>query len=143
MVKLLETSISNSNFEPQLLLGINRGGLIPSVFLSHALSIPMDTISIKTLDTCQLLPEQNLYVADYILEKLALGVRTIVVEDIVDTGATLNTLEILLKEKGINSDNIKHAALIARYNHGATKLDYYVKMIKNDNWLVFPYEKLD
>ena len=104
------------------IIGIERGGLIPAVMLSHALNIPYTDFA--TLD----LYEENAMVPPT-------EDKYIVVDDIADSGDTLNST--WLSDKNI---------LCSLYLRTHTCLPevkdrlIYAKEIDNDDWLVFPWE---
>ena len=87
--------------------GIPRGGLPVAVKLSHLLDLPL------TLDTKDITP------------------RTLVAEDIVDTG---KTIERLFRSCG---ENIKVASLYVGPKT-KTKPNFFVR--KKKNWVLFPWE---
>ena len=84
--------------------GIRRGGLIPAVWISHKLSLPyVNTISVNTL----------------------------VIDDICDTGKTLQ-----------NYPGVYTASLILRYNSEFIP-NIYAEELKTNEWIQFPWEKQD
>lgn len=107
--------ISNSHWRPNYIVGINRGGLVPAVMLSHYLNIPMKTLMVSLRDggervsDCGMAedalgyPKQERFVADEndvgavldaasnLLEMPESPYKNIlIVDDINDTGATFN-----------------------------------------------------
>ena len=46
----IEDQMVHSNWMPSLIIGINRGGCIPGVYLSHRLKIPHEVIDIRLRD---------------------------------------------------------------------------------------------
>lgn len=95
--------------------GIPRGGLIPAIMMSHAYDIKYISYS-----SAKMLP-------------LELRRKTIAIDDISDTGRTLAEAESL---KFITS------SLCTRV--GTKTLPRLTgELISGDEWLVFPWEKLD
>lgn len=88
--------------------GLPRGGLIPAVILSHKLEIPM------------------------IFDFKKINQHTLVVDDISDTG---ETLEKLLKKK-------KHITVVCLWSTLTTKVipDYTTNIVEDNDWVVFPWE---
>ena len=74
-IERLAINIKKSGIEISAIKGLQRGGLIPAVMLSHSLGIPMT---------------ENKIVSSSVL----------IVDDICDTGGTLVKAAALLKEKG-------------------------------------------
>jgi hypoxanthine phosphoribosyltransferase len=95
--------------------GIPRGGLIPAVMMSHAFSIKYISYS-----SAKQLPKE-------------LRAKTIVIDDIADTGHTLKEAVDL---------NFITATLSIRSGTKTMPM-YYGEHIFDDRWLVFPWEKLD
>ena len=95
--------------------GIPRGGLIPAVMMSHGFGIKYISYS-----SAKLLP------AD-------LRAKTLVVDDIADTGHTL--------EEASKLDFI--TSTLAMRAGSKTSPRLYGKLITDDRWLVFPWETLD
>ena len=94
--------------------GIPRGGLIPAVMMSHAFNIKYISYS-----SAKMLP-------------LELREKTLVIDDISDTGITLeeaNDLKFILASLCIRS--------------GTKTVPRFIgEIISDDRWLVFPWEKL-
>lgn len=66
-------------------LGITRGGLIPAVFLSHRLGIPMLAINWSTRDS-------KIKTLDNHTKELLNNKKVLIVEDIIDSGETASQL---------------------------------------------------
>ena len=97
---------------PQFVTGVPRGGLIPAVLMSHKFGIPY-----IGLEAAKTLPGD--------LKK-----RILVLDDIADSGNTLTQIE---------RHNFKTATLARRYSSTFTP-DFVGTEIKDDHWLVFPWE---
>ena len=94
----------------KLIIGITRGGLIPAVHLSHYLGIPMD-VKIPS-------------------DLVSNWKEILVVDDIVDTGQTLNNTQKLCDV----------ACLFWRKEIARFEPTYWVRDAKN-YWVDFPYER--
>ena len=46
----IEDQMVHSNWMPNIIIGLNRGGLIPSVYLSHRLNVTHESITIRLRD---------------------------------------------------------------------------------------------
>ena len=116
-----------SKIRPDLIVGVTRGGLLPAVHLSHALSVPMVTLQWSTRDDPT--TELNTDIEKAINE----GKTVVFVDDINDTGRTFK--EIKEQYKGG-----KYVALAER--HGTVfKTDARSLRIDDQRWIVFPWEK--
>jgi hypoxanthine phosphoribosyltransferase len=89
--------------------GVPRGGKVVAVVLSHMLNLP-------------------------ILERFEpkIATRILVVDDIVDSGATLNAMKRLYPNTHFLSIYVKESA---------TTPEYYYEKIRDEQWMVFPWEK--
>ena len=133
LVKIIE-QMKNSNWFPEIILSINRGGCIAGVYLSHKIEIPHKVIDIQLRDS-SITP--NFSVLNARLSKYK---RVLIIDDINDTGNTL----ILIKDHSVKyQSEIRFAALINNIN-SKTKIDFQGQLIdksKNPVWYIFPWEK--
>ena len=108
----LVTQIQKSNLEFKYITGIPRGGLIPAVLLSHKLNIPY--LPFESVSGLFLFNQKDV----------------LIVDDISDTGNTLFDIA-----------DLKLATLLVRHT---SKLfpDFYAEEIKDDSWIVFPWEQV-
>ena len=80
----IEDQMVHSNWMPNIVLGINRGGCIPGVYLSHRIRTPHEVLDIRLRDHTV---KPNLSV----LEKVfAFQKKILIIDDINDTGDTFN-----------------------------------------------------
>lgn len=99
----------------EFISGIPRGGLIPAVIMSHAFKIKYISYS-----SAKMLPKD-------------IRKNVLVIDDIADTGHTL---------KEANELDFITGTLAMRIGSKTTP-HFYGELIKDDRWLVFPWEKLD
>ena len=114
-------------------VGLTRGGLTPAVLISQYLDIPMHTLKISLRDH---VGEDNVVEAR---ENFGVnsGKRILVIDDINDTGATLNYLQ-----ESWGHDTVTYAVLI---NNEASDADVDYSSVdinkrEDDVWIVFPWE---
>lgn len=69
---------------PDYVVGLTRGGLVPATLISQYLAVPMETLKVQLRDGGE--SESNLWMAEDAFE----GKKILIVDDINDTGATLN-----------------------------------------------------
>ncbi|MFL2991013.1 MAG: phosphoribosyltransferase [Cytophagales bacterium] len=132
-IKILDKNINKSNWIPDLILSINRGGCIPGVFLSHKMGVKHEVFSFNI----------NIRNAEIDLYKKLISKYSsiLIIDDINDTGKTLSKMSDLFKE---NLSKLKFAVLINNKS-SSFKVDYYSDEIdKNidNSWIVFPWENL-
>lgn len=136
-VRALAAQLAADEWTPDFLIGIGRGGLVPAVYLSHALGLP--TLSV----------DHSAQVHDFAgaaLERLAArtrhGERLLVVDDINDSGATIGKLRALLAAAGAAGEHIRFATLLDNIR-STSRVDYRARIIdraETKDWFVFPWE---
>ena len=131
--KIVE-QIENSNWSPNVIISINRGGCVPGIYLSHRLNLKHKVIDIQLRDSNRS-PDFKL-----VKQKIKRFDNILLVDDINDSGKTLKTIYDLINAY---SKKIYNATLI--YNQESKiKTDFYGKMIKRSedkNWYIFPWEE--
>ena len=154
--QLVETVLAKMQaelFQPSVVVGLTRGGLLPAKLISHALKIPMCSLDVSLRDKVDSPFAGN--TTTWIPEEIEHGHRILVVDDINDTGATFDwiredwrfTVNYIADERrqGPNWpwNYIKFAALI--HNEVSPQpSDFYGRLInkaKNPSWIVFPWEE--
>ena len=136
-------------WRPDYIVGLTRGGLIPAVIMSNATSIPMETLKVSLRDS-ENGPESNLWMSEDAFN----GKNILVVDDINDTGATLDWIIQDWQRSCLPNDpkwadvwgnNVRFAVLIDNLSSGfSRKVDYCAKTInkaERDVWIVYPWER--
>ena len=156
-------SISTSQWKPDIIVGINRGGLIPAVMISQWFDVkhvPL-TISLRDHADC----ESNLWLAEHAFgysnidlpatpfSNPELKKNILIVDDINDSGATFNWI---LQDwpsgclpndpvwKDIWNHNVKFAVLVDNLaSKCEAKMDFCgmeINKAEDDVWVDFPWE---
>lgn len=124
-------------WQPDFVIGIGRGGLVPAVYISHKLNLPM-----LSIDHSSKVPG----FADELLGKVAAksadGTRLLFIDDINDSGGTIDYIRSLLAENGCDSENLRFAVVM---NNASSRVsvEYWGQMIdraSDKRWFVFPWE---
>jgi xanthine phosphoribosyltransferase len=160
--------VTLSNWKPDYVVGITRGGLLPAVMISHYLGVPMNTLNISLRDGGE--SESNLWMAedaygyadasevprpeDEPTTDPALRKNILVIDDINDTGATINYLMEDWPSGCMSTDpawediwnqNVKFAVVVDNLASKCNvKMDFVgmeVNKAENDVWIEFPYEE--
>ena len=133
-LNMILSEMSGLDWKPHIVLGINRGGCVPGIYLSHALDIPHETLDIRLRDHKS---KPSLAV----LEKAhAFQKKILIIDDINDTGATLN----YIKDNFGAPKNLKFASIIHNEPskfQGLHFKGYTINKEKDPAWIVFPWEE--
>ena len=134
--------ISQTEWFPELIISINRGGCVPGVYLSHAINVPHKVIDVQLRD------EKNKPNLAILENSLISYTNILIIDDINDTGATFNWI---MEDWGIGDDyldtnsNVKFAVLMdnlssecnVTMNYIGTEID----KSEDPSWIVFPWEE--
>jgi len=114
LVFKLSHKVITSTLEVENIYGLQRGGLIPAVMLSHHLGVPM--------------------------VKGDIGPNTLIVDDICDSGETL--YKFVKKYQTLYSFpfNLKTAILHHKPHTACFKPTIHVEEWNSDDWIVYPWE---
>ncbi|MGV8986780.1 MAG: xanthine phosphoribosyltransferase [Cypionkella sp.] len=113
-------------------VGITRGGLVPAMIVARELDIRVvDTISVKSYSHQSQAPEavvikspQGALMGD--------GTGILIVDDLVDTGKTLELVRRLYPNA--------HFATVYAKPSGKPMVDSYITEVSQDTWIFFPWD---
>lgn len=137
MCKELCTIIKNDGFEPDLLIGLSRGGLQPVGLLAGEKQFNLRNVSTIALTSYsgekqgEINLVMPLHIEDYKKFKSIL-----IVDDLVDSGKTMEYIKNLLQNE-LPESTIKTAVLYYK-PCSRIKPDYFVE--ETEAWIVFPWE---
>lgn len=129
--------VEADSWTPDFLVGIGRGGLVPAAYLAHRTGITLLSVDYSSGD--------KEFATDLLVKlahKSASGVRILIIDDINDSGGTINTLRATLQANGCTAANIRTAVLInnvssaAQAEYAGTDMD----RTNDKRWFVFPWE---
>jgi xanthine phosphoribosyltransferase len=140
--------ISVSEWRPDYVVGITRGGLMPAVMISHYLGVPMKSLDISLRDGGGTVSNCGMG------EDAYNGKRILVVDDINDTGATLNWI---MKDwpdlchpndcdrwEKVWNENVRFATVVDNLASQCEVGMYYTGMeinkMEDDIWIEYPWE---
>jgi len=144
----LGRQVLESGFRPTHIVGIWRGGAPVGIAVQellefhglHADHIAIRTSSYEAID--QQAPQVRVFSVSYLLKVLNPEDRLLIVDDVFDSGRSIEALLTKLRERCRN--NMPHDVRIATVyfkpsrNRTEIKPDYYVE--ETEQWLVFPHE---
>lgn len=134
MSRELAQEIADSDFDPEVLIGVARGGMIPAGALTYSLGVKLtDAINVEFYtDVAATLPDPILLAPMLDVDSIK-GKRVLVVDDVVDSGRTLALVLELLTKFGAEV----RSAVIYEKPTTIIKPDFVWKA--TDKWIVFPW----
>ncbi|MHA2287974.1 MAG: phosphoribosyltransferase [Promethearchaeota archaeon] len=133
----IANEIRNADFKPEIIVGIQRGGSITAVLLSHLLKIEVVcTIGIRTTESDDTNAQRvKPIIYDPFSLKLVSGKTVLLTDDISDTGTTL--IEAMRELSKYGAKDVRSATLV-RAPASNSEVNFYGEEIKP--WIVFPWE---
>jgi hypoxanthine phosphoribosyltransferase len=159
--------MQQDRWQPDYVVGLTRGGLVPANLISQYLDVPMHTLKISLRDSDG--GESNLWMAEdafgYVPSEHQEMIKSrwdphfkkniLVVDDINDSGATLDWLRedwqsgCLPNETNawnrVWNNNVRFAVLVDNLSSQCgIKIDYTAREInkaEDPSWIVFPWEE--
>ncbi len=126
--------VRQSGFKPDVIVGVARGGWVPARILSDFLGINnLATVRVEFyLSVAETLKEP---VLTYGVSTAVKGKKVLIVEDVTETGKSLQLVKKHLMQKGAIEVRI---ATLYRKPWSEIKPDYYE--VETGCWVVFPWE---
>ena len=106
-VQSLAQLIGQSDWKPDFIIGIGRGGLVPAVYISHQTQLPM-----LSIDHSAKVPGFADELLAKVAAKSAAGQRLLFIDDINDSGGTIDYVRRLLAYNGCQDDNLRFAVIV-------------------------------
>ena len=115
-------------------VAITRGGLVPAAIVARELNIrTVDCVAVKSYDH-QSQGEIKLLkpIDPQIIEKAKAGRKILIVDDLVDTGATARAVRDMLPGA--------HFATVYAKPKGREMVDTFITEVSQDTWIFFPWD---
>jgi hypoxanthine phosphoribosyltransferase len=118
--------------------------MLPATLLSHNWKLPVKAFNLSLRDNSKFEPDK----ADWIVQAVESGQRILVVDDINDSGATVNWIRSDWQSR-LNHVSLKNHVRFAVLLHKQSSqadVDYFSREITTDHshvWWVFPWENLE
>ncbi|MHD0126421.1 phosphoribosyltransferase [Corynebacterium diphtheriae] len=130
----LAQQIVDSDYTPDIIVAVARGGLVPAGALSYSMGIKLsDAINVEFYtDVNETLPDPVLL--EPLLDTNSIrGKKVLVVDDVADSGRTLDLVLKLLENHGAEV----RSAVIHAKSRSIVAPNYIWK--RTDEWIVFPW----
>lgn len=116
-----------------LIIGIARGGIPLAMVLSDEFGVRIDVINVKSYEGIAQRGEPR--IVSPVTEKVS-GKSVLVVDDLVDEGATMQTVLKHLRKEGAR---VLKTAVLFKKPWSKFEPDFFLETL--DDWVVFPWEK--
>ena len=113
------------------IVAVTRGGLVPAAIIARELNLRViETISVASYDHQK---QGALRVLKGVDAKVAaLGARILIIDDLVDTGATARLVREALPQA--------HFASVYAKSMGRPLVDTFITEVSQDTWIYFPWD---
>jgi len=135
----LEIQIKHGKKKYDWIIGVNRGGLIPSVLLSHRLGIPHGVHTVQSYNGKEKRElKTDLYIS--MIGFIKPHHNILLVDDISDSGDSLSAALKTIRKKDSDALNIDIATLHYKPK-SSVKPMYFAQQIEDEVWVCYPWEK--
>jgi xanthine phosphoribosyltransferase len=112
-------------------VAVTRGGMAPAMIVARELDIrTVDTISVKSYNWQEQTEPRVIKSPD--VEMMGDGTGILIVDDLVDTGRTLELVRDLYPKA--------HFATVYAKPQGKPMVDTYITEVSQDTWIFFPWD---
>jgi hypothetical protein len=131
----LAKKIRESNFKPDVIVGVSRGGWPPARIMSDLLENP-ELANVKAEFYLGVAKTKGKPVITQPVSVSVRGKKVLIVDDVADTGKSLRLVREHLKEQGATDVKI---ATIYYKPWSVVVPDWYER--KTSHWIIFPWER--
>jgi hypoxanthine phosphoribosyltransferase len=124
------------NYKPEAIIALLRGGVVPGRIFSDYFNILLDFFALDVnlydgIGVRRDKPDIKPFDGD------VQGKKILIIDDIWDSGKTMNAVLDYLNEEDVTT------ATLYWKETSEGKPDYYAETVREDVWLVFPWEKYE
>lgn len=135
LAKVLAGKIRSSGYRPDIVIAIGRGGYIPARILCDLLLLSLLT-SVKVEHWGMAAEKKERVVIRFPLAADIRGKRVLIVDDVTDTGETIEA--VVNHVKGLGPAEVRTAVLQHKEVSGFVP-DYYAEVCPVWRWIVYPW----
>jgi uncharacterized protein len=139
MTQHMLQQMQQDGWQPDYVVGITRGGLVPANLISQYLGVPMETLKVS-LRGAEPDCESNFWMP----EDADRGQNILIVDDINDSGDTLNWIQKDWGDSVRWGDNVRVAVLYDNESSASQHTPDYsaqdINKAQDPQWIVFPWE---
>ncbi|MFT0762137.1 phosphoribosyltransferase [Scrofimicrobium sp. R131] len=143
----LARQVRDSGWEPDLLISLARGGLIPGGALAYALDLKtIGSINVEFYTGEGTTLAEPLLLPPFMEVSADLGGRALIIDDVADSGKTLKLVVDLLSKQGVRDPAGElvrfevRTAVLYRKSRTIIEPDYCWR--STDRWISFPWSTL-
>lgn len=124
-----------SPYNPNLIIGVSRGGLIPATLLSHKLNVPMAVITASAYEGTRRTLQKPIVIDGWKPEYDSCDV--VVVDDIIDSGDTFRSILSITGSLA----KFRFATIVNKQCTQFPAFTRFFAQVPKDVWVQFPWEQ--
>lgn len=144
--RVIARQIEESGYDPEVIIGIQRCGLVPATHLAYILGLrDVESIQVISTENDEALPERAIEAFVNFKPKVEIeGKRILLVDAVVDTGTTVNLCIDKLENFSVGEVRVAtisdwpHSEYALKFGDRRPKIDYVG--FKSTDWPDFPWE---
>ncbi|MCE4613260.1 MAG: phosphoribosyltransferase [Desulfurococcales archaeon] len=133
--------IQKSGWNPDIIVAVSRGGFVPARLLCDFLDVT-DLLAVQSQHWVEAAKAAEKAILKYPYQIDAEGKRVLVVDDIVDTGDTIELAREFIKRSWKPAE-VRTATLQWISSVAKLKPDYYYLEVKEWTWFQYPWTRLE
>jgi len=137
--RVIHEQMLRDGYRPDVLIGLLRGGIVPARIFSDMFDILIDffALDVKLYDGVNSRRDKPVIRSFFSLDEIQGCKKILVVDDIWDSGKTMNAVLDMLKGRDVTTATVF-------WKEGAEKMpDYCHSIAAKDEWIVFPWDALE
>ncbi|MDH4394845.1 MAG: phosphoribosyltransferase family protein [Limnobacter sp.] len=142
LINRLIDRLRDSGFQFDWVIGVSRGGLPVADAISRTLKLPMAVVAASSYQGQSGTNQSELKISASVASVGEVSGRCLLVDDLVDSGKTLEALTAHLKQQLPTIDAL-HTAVLWVKPISVFQPDFAAEHMESDLWIVQPFERRD